>query len=123
MKASKWTAPLLAAFLYVGCNDTGQQTSRELAPLMHRADKPDGAPLKLDPGEAVSLEHALPKSGPVKDHIHADAVDGHLVFSSESQPNAAHVSGSEPQISWGSGTPARVVATPGAAQLLEQRSK
>lgn len=88
--------------------------------------------LTLRPEETASLKHTMETTrvnGTVdKTHIHADAVNGQLVFSSDSAQDPTHVSGGEPEVSFGGGKPGttslavRVVATPAAAKILQQRS-
>lgn len=90
------------------------------------------ANLNLTPNETDGLQQALkrtPVTGPSDTpHIHADAKDGQLVFSSENVQNPAHLTGNEPEITVGtpnlphSSIPVKLVATPAAAQLLEKKA-
>jgi len=80
--------------------------------------------LKLSSTEHKSLNAALadtPSGDPNNGaHIHADAVSGRLVFSSD---NGSHLVGNEPEISLSRGGPAKkVVATPAASELLQKRA-
>jgi hypothetical protein len=89
-------------------------------------------PINLTPKETESLKNSLvatrvaePADGT---HIHADVANGQLVFSPEEKQNTAHITGSEPQISMiqnghaTSSIPVKVVATPAAAKLLQERA-
>lgn len=89
--------------------------------------------LDLQPDEANSLKQTMQTAqaaGPAdKYHVHADAVNGRLAFSAEANPDPAHVSGAEPQVSIGAEGPqtsspaVRLVATPAAAKILQERSR
>jgi hypothetical protein len=86
--------------------------------------------INLSRQEQSSLSSALGTartSGPDElSHIHADATNGQLVFSSDNasdRTSASHVSGNEPGISLSEGGPTKkVVATPAASELLQKRA-
>jgi hypothetical protein len=94
--------------------------------------KGDWNPITLQPEESISLKNTLKStkaSGPEdKIHIHADAVNDRVVFSSEVAQDPAHVSGAEPEIAVGTSNPpnssiaVRVVASPAATKLLQERA-
>src|SRR5579864_9421666 len=101
-----------------------------------RIDTPGGVGSKwqgvaLSPAETASLKAAMTDTkvsgDPQKVHVHADVTNGQLVFSPDRTPEPAHVSGSEPEVSFGKDAPAtssipvKVVASPAAAQLLRQK--
>jgi hypothetical protein len=90
-------------------------------------------PVSLSPEEDRSMRDALSKTkvaDPVdQTHVHADVNNGRLVFSSDNAQDIGkqHVTGDEPQVSLGrdgpatSSIPVKVVATPEAARLLQQK--
>jgi hypothetical protein len=95
----------------------------------------DSAPadLRLHPVEEDSLKNTMKATrvtGPVdRVHLHVDATNGELVFTREGNQDPTHVTGTEPTISLSNqklatpSLPVRVVATPGAMKLLQERSK
>jgi hypothetical protein len=103
---------------------------------MRKLDMPNGpnfqqwrkTPLRAD--EVNSLKAAMVKTETNGDesklHVHADVVDGRLVFR-EDQDHDAHVSGNEPEVSLGNQTPAtnskpvKILATPAALKMLQER--
>jgi hypothetical protein len=86
--------------------------------------------INLSHEEQTSLGGALAAagaSGPNElSHIHADATNGKLVFSSDTssdQTAASHLVGNEREIALSEGGPTKkVVATPAANELLEKRA-
>ena len=60
-------------------------------------------------------------------HLHADAVGGQIVFTGD-KDHDEHVSGSEPEVSLGNQNPAtsskpvKVLVTPAALKLLQERA-
>jgi hypothetical protein len=155
MKRSKYSAVLLGIMAFgIGCGSpnktenttppsanhdsdssslcTGDCEGVAYSKIINRGD-PGWNNLRLQPEETDSLKHALrttPANGTAdRTHIHADAVNGKLMFSSENPPDPTHVAGGEPQISFDTGkaqTPSaavKIVATPAAAKLLRERSK
>ncbi|PYU20831.1 MAG: hypothetical protein DMG30_19805 [Acidobacteria bacterium] len=98
----------------------------------YKTDPNTSRPLQLRSSEAASLKAALsstPASGNRDTlHLHADAINGQIVFLPDS-PNDptrdSHLSGSEisllrnPQA--GSSSAVKVAATPAALQLIRQR--
>ena len=90
-------------------------------------------PVELSPEEERSMKDALSKTkvaNPVENtHVHADVNNGRVVFSADNARDIGkqHVTGDEPQVSLGrdgpatSSIPVRVVATPEAARLLQQK--
>ena len=91
-------------------------------------------PVNLSPEEERSMKDALSKTK-VADrventHVHADVNNGRVVFSADNsndQTGRQHVSGDEPEVSLGrngpatSSIPVKVVATPEAARLLQEK--
>jgi hypothetical protein len=96
-----------------------------------RIDPAKGTPLSLTPSENTGLKQSLketPLAGPAGSaHIHVDAVNGQLVFSSDKVQDATHVTSDDPVIFIGTpntskaSVPVRLVATPAAQKLLQQR--
>jgi len=88
--------------------------------------------LNFTPKESEGLKQAL-KSTPVTGagdtmHVHADAQDGQLAFTTEKVQDPTHLTGKEPEITIGmpnsphSSIPVKLVATPAAIKLLEQKT-
>lgn len=87
--------------------------------------------IALSPAETASLKTAMTDTkvfgDPQKVHVHADVANGQLVFSPDRTPEPAHVSGNEPEVSFGKNAPAtsslpvKVVGSPAAVQLMRQR--
>jgi hypothetical protein len=100
--------------------------------MMKKINGTDWTNLNLTPKESGGLDQALKATrvaGPTDvAHIHADVKDGQLVFSSESVQNPAHLTGNEPEITVGtpnqphSSIPVKLVATPAAARLLDEKA-
>lgn len=99
--------------------------------VIHHGDQ-GWSPLNLKPEEKDSLKHTLMNTrtsgASDKLHVHADAVDGRIVFSSDNTQDPTHVSGSEPQIAVGTQSPpassiaAKLVATDNAKKILRERA-
>jgi hypothetical protein len=89
--------------------------------------------LRLHPSEESSLKSTMKATrvtGSADDtHIHADAVNGELVFTPEDNQDPTHVTGTEPKVSVENRklvTPSlavRVIASPAALRLLQERAK
>lgn len=101
-----------------------------------RMDTPGGVGSKwqgiaLSPAETASLKTAMTDTKVSGDqqklHVHADVANGQLVFSPDRTPEPAHISGNEPEVSFGKNAPAtsslpvKVVGSPAAVQLMRQR--
>jgi len=101
-------------------------SSQHVAFMKHRSNSLNSK-INLSGQEYSSLANAIgtTESAGVS-HIHADAANGRLVFSSDttSSQSASHLSGNEPEISLSERGPAiKIVATPAANTLLEKRAK
>lgn len=87
-------------------------------------------PLRAE--EVSSLQHALTDTNTTgaedKLHVHADVVDGQLLFRAD-QDHDEHVTGVEPEVSLGNQNPAttsrpvKIIATPAALTLLQERAQ
>ncbi len=106
--------------------------------FMKKLDLPNGpnpqgwrkTPLRAE--EVNSLQRALTDTQTTgaedKLHVHADVVDGRLLFRAD-QDHDEHVSGVEPEVSLGNQNPAttskpvKIVATPAALKLLQKRAQ
>lgn len=100
-------------------------SNQHVAFIKHPANSPNSR-INLSGQEHSSLVNAIgtAESAGVF-HIHADAANGRLVFSSDttSSQSASHLSGNEPEISLSERGPAvKIVATPAANTLLEKRA-
>jgi hypothetical protein len=91
-------------------------------------------PVDLSPEEDRSMKDALSKTkvaDPVENtHVHADVNNGRFVFSADNSNDTTgkeHVSGGESEVSLGrdrpatSSIPVKIVATPEAARLLQEK--
>ena len=93
----------------------------------------DWQKVQLTPSEATSLRNAMTQTkvaaDPAKTHLHADRDRGDVVFTHDNSPDARHVLGGEPEVSFGTRGPmtsssaVKIVATPAADQLLRQREQ
>ena len=96
-----------------------------------RVNHPEGTLLTLTPIENSGLKQALketPTTGAAGTaHVHADVVNGQLVFTSDRAQDATHVATDDPEIAIGTpnspkaSVPVKLVATAAAKRLLEQR--
>jgi hypothetical protein len=96
-----------------------------------RVNHSEGTLLTLTPIENSGLKQALketPTTGAAGTaHVHADVVDGQLVFTSDRAQDVTHVAADDPEIAIGTpnspkaSVPVKLVATAAAKRLLEQR--
>jgi len=87
-------------------------------------------PLRAE--EVNSLQRALVDTRTTgaedKLHVHADVVDGRLLFRAD-QDHDEHVSGLEPEVSLGNQNPAttskpvKIIASPAALKVLQERAQ
>jgi hypothetical protein len=105
---------------------------------MKKLDIPNGPDLQqwrktpLRAEEVNSLQSALADTHTTgaegKLHVHADVVDGRLLFRAD-QDHDEHVSGVEPEVSLGNQNPSttsrpvKIIGTPAALKLLQERAQ
>ena len=137
MKPSNLTFGLLfATFLLASCGDganSGANGNDSLTTAntasdctQHCTDVARVLKTNLSPEESGSLAGAIHATHVgTNAHIHADVVNGRLIFTREDQPDPKHLPlSTAPAIYWNPESPSarvRIVASPAAAQLLDER--
>jgi hypothetical protein len=101
--------------------------------MMEKTNGKGWTNLNLTPNETGELKQALKNTTVTGTddtaHIHADVQNGQLTFSAEKVQDPTHLTGKEPEITIGipnsphSSIPVKLVATPPAMTLLDQKSR
>jgi hypothetical protein len=99
--------------------------------FLKKSGENGSVPLSLTPKESAGLTQAIKAPRPAQGgtpYVRADVKNGQLVFSPVEKQASVHPAGNEPEISIGSqsspggSTPARLIASPDALKLLEQKA-